>query len=196
MPDDQVAGAIALGGVLMIRQSRAERISFRPFHLDNALPHLLRWLGDPDVGVWYDQGELTPENMMDRFAKQETIRQFTIEIDGKPVGYIQAYRLSDEPDYQRQVDVDPNAIATDLFIGEPEYRNAGWGAEVLRAFLTRIVFGRLKASLAMIAPDPANRRAVRCYENVGFRAVKTIHVVDEQRPGNTGEELVMLLSAM
>jgi RimJ/RimL family protein N-acetyltransferase len=45
----------------------------------------------------------------------------------------------------------------------------------------------------MIAPDPANARAVRCYEKVGFRPVRTVHVVDEDHPGNTGDELVMLL---
>jgi aminoglycoside 6'-N-acetyltransferase len=178
----------------MPQTSRADRIAFHAFDLEEALPNLLRWLGDPDVRPWYDEGELTPENLSARFAPDATTHCYTIAIDNQPVGYIQTYRIGDEPEYQRQVDVDPDAVATDLFIGESAYRNGGWGTEVLRVFLERIVFGKMGASLAMIAPDPANARAVRCYEKAGFHPVKTVHVVDEDHPGNTGDELVMLLN--
>jgi aminoglycoside 6'-N-acetyltransferase len=90
------------------------------------------------------------------------------------------------------VDVPPEAVAMDLFIGEPEFRNRGWGTEVLTACLERLVFGEMNAPLAMIAPDPENARAVRSYEKVGFRPVRRVHIEDED-PGNTGWELVMLL---
>lgn len=172
----------------------AHRIDFLPFTLADALPLLLRWLADPDVRPWYDEGELTAENLTERFAPEEGMHRFLITIDNQPVGYIQSYRLRDEPDYQRQLDVDPDAVATDLLIGEAAYRNGGWGTEVLRAFLERIVFGEMNAHVAMIAPDPGNARAVRCYAKAGFRPVKTVQIVDAEHPGNSGEELVMLLN--
>ena len=62
-----------------------------------------------------------------------------------------------------------------------------------KAFLDRILFGEMAASPAMIAPDPENTRADRCYEQVGFRAIRIVHVVDDEHPENTGDELVMLL---
>jgi aminoglycoside 6'-N-acetyltransferase len=174
------------------------RIDFRPLTTDD-LPTLLYWLGDPDVSPWYDEGALTLENVTARFRPvidgTEPTRGFVILIDGQPVGYIQAYLIGDHPDYQRQLDVDPRAVATDLFIGEAAYRNRGWGSLVLHAFLERIVFGEMKAGLAMIAPEPGNARAIRAYERAGFRWLKTVHVVDEH-PGNTGDEYVMLLAAV
>lgn len=174
------------------KPARAGRIDFSPFTLD-ALPQMLVWLSDPDVRPWYDEGELTMENLARHYAPEDGMHRFLIVIDDRPVGYIQTYRVGNEPEYQRQIGVDPDAVATDLFIGDPGYRNRGWGSEVLRVFVDRIVFGQLGADVAMIAPDPANARAVRSYEKVGFRAIKTVYVVDEGSPGNTGDELVMLL---
>lgn len=172
-----------------------DRVAFRPLDRGD-LPLLLRWLADPDVAAWYDEGELTPENIAAKYAPliegAEPTRGFIILIDDAPAGYIQAYALGDYPDYQQQLDVDPAAVGIDLFLGAPERRNRGWGAVVLRAFLDRVVFGEMGAELAAICPDPANARAVRSYERVGFRAVKTVHVVDDE-PGNTGDELVLLL---
>ena len=175
---------------------RPDRVAFRPI-AGADLPALLRWLEDPDVHRWYDEGELTLANITARFMPvidgSEPTRGFLIVIDGQPAGYIQAYAIGDHPDYQRQVDVDPRAVATDLFIGDAACRNRGWGAVVLAAFLDRVVFGEMGAALAMIAPDTANARAVRAYARAGFRWVKTVPVVDEEHPGNTGDEYVMLL---
>ena len=173
----------------------SDRVTFRPLDRED-LPLMLRWLADPDVRPWYDEGELTPENIAAKYAPlidgTEPTCGFIIVIGDVPAGYIQAYRVGDHPEYQRQVDVDPAAVGIDLFLGAPERRNRGWGAVVLRAFLDRIVFGEMGADLAAICPGPANTRAVRSYERAGFRAVKTVYVVDEE-PGNTGHELVMLL---
>ena len=181
-------------GNCMPENSRTDRVMFGTFSLDAALPNLLRWLGDADVRPWYDKGELTDANLRRRFAPRAGIHPYTILIDGQPVGYVQTYRVGIEPDYQRQLDVDPDTVATDLFIGEPHYRNAGWGTDVLRAFLGRIVFGEMDASLAMIAPNPSNTRAVRCYEKVGFRASRTVHVCNKQHPNTIRDELIMLLA--
>ena len=108
-------------------RSRADRIDFDTFEISAALPEMLRWLADPDVSTWYDEGELTAENITRRFAPIPGRRRHTIVIDDTPAGYLQLYALASEPDYQRQVDVDPAAVAIDLFIGEPDYRNRGWG---------------------------------------------------------------------
>ncbi|HWV24763.1 MAG TPA: GNAT family N-acetyltransferase [Thermomicrobiales bacterium] len=173
--------------------SGMNRIEFAPFDIQDALPYLVQWLADPDVRRWYDAGEPTPENLSDKFAPDPAKSRYTIQIDGYPVGYIQLYRLRDYSEYQRQVGVDPDAVAIDLFIGDPAYRNRGWGANVLRACVDRIVFGQMNASLVMIAPDPANLRAVRSYGKAGFRSAKTVRVLDEN-PANAGEELVMLMT--
>jgi aminoglycoside 6'-N-acetyltransferase len=171
---------------------RDERIDFRPVEIGRDLADLLRWLGDVDVRRWYDEGELTEANIGRKYAPEVSMRKLVILIDGIPVGYIQVYRLADEEEYRQQIDVSADAVAMDLFIGEPAYRGQGWGTDVLRACLDRIVFGEMDAPMAMIAPDPENVRAVRSYAKAGFRPVKTVYVTDDE-PGNTGYELVMLL---
>lgn len=172
------------------------RIAFRP--LDGAdLPDMQRWLADPDVAIWWREYDLSFDALVGKYQPMidgaEPVRGFVIVIDGQPVGFIQAYRIGDHPDYQRQLAVDPEAVATDLFIGDAAWRDRGWGTAVLRAFLNRVVFGEMGTGLAVIAPEPANARAIRVYERVGFRWGKTVPVVDEDDPAKTNEEYVMLL---
>jgi aminoglycoside 6'-N-acetyltransferase len=59
-------------------------------------------------------------------------------------------------------------VGLDLFIGEPSARNRGYDAVVIRALLEQVVFGKLQAEVAIIAPEPGNARAIRAYEKVGF----------------------------
>ena len=172
------------------------RIAFRP--LDGAdLPDMQRWLADPDVAIWWREYDLSLDALVGKYQPMidgaEPVRGFVIVIDGQPVGFIQAYRIGDHPDYQRQLAVDPEAVATDLFIGNAAWRDRGWGTAALRVFLDRVVFGEMGTGLAVIAPEPANARAIRVYERVGFRWGKTVPVVDEDDPAKTNEECVMLL---
>lgn len=174
-----------------------ERIVFRP--LDGAdLPDMQRWLADPEVAVWWREPDLGLDALVGKYQPMidgvEPVRGFAIVIDRRPVGFIQAYRIGDHPDYQRQLAIDPEAVATDLFIGDAAWRDRGWGTAALRAFLDRMVFGEMGTAVAVIAPEPANARAIRVYERVGFRWVKTVPVVDEDDPATTNDEYVMLLN--
>ncbi|HWV36140.1 MAG TPA: GNAT family N-acetyltransferase [Thermomicrobiales bacterium] len=178
-----------------------DRVAFRRLRADD-LFLLQRWLTDPDVAAWYRSGDLTIPALAARYAGRitgaDTTRAYIIEIDRQSAGYIQCYLLADEPEYARQLALPPvpppGAAGTDLFLGDPAFRNHGWGTPVLRALHRRIVFGEMKATLAIIAPEPANRRAIRVYERVGFRWLKTVSVVDDECPENTGDEYVMTMT--
>lgn len=171
-------------------------VTFRSLRADD-IPALARWLADPDVAPWYDEGTTDPDGLAAHYEPmlrgEEPTHGFTIVLAGEAVGYIQAYVIDDHPDYARQIAVEPGAVGIDLFIGEPSARNRGHGATVLRAFLRDIVFGAMAASVAIIAPSPANTRAIRSYERAGFTWVKTVYIEDEA-PGNTGDEYVMRLT--
>jgi len=176
---------------------RESRIRFRPLSMDD-MPQMLAWLAYPDVSPWYSEGELTIENLTDKYRGPidgtEPTHCFIISIDGDDAGFIQAYVIEDHPDYARQIDLPSGAVGTDLFLGEPSLRGQGWGVPVLRAFHRRVVFGEMGAALAIIAPSPDNARAIRVYERAGFRWLKTVAIVDEQ-PENTGDEYVMTMTA-
>ena len=40
---------------------------------------------------------------------------------GKPIGYLQTYRISDHPGYNAHVGVNSDTAGVDLFIGEADY---------------------------------------------------------------------------
>ena len=105
---------------------RDERIDFRPVEIGRDLPDLLRWLGDPEVRRWYDEGELSEANIGRKFAPESHMRKLVILIDEVPVGYIQIYRLADEEDYRRQVDVAPEEVGK-------EFQTADRAKEAARA---------------------------------------------------------------
>lgn len=175
-----------------MQQERMERIDFRPVDIESDISGLFAWLSDPDVRRWYDEGEHSLENYRKQFAPEATTHKFIMLIDDHPVGYLQAYRVSDEPEYAAQLGLDHDAVSLDLFIGDPEYRG-GWGSLVLRKALDTIVFGAMEAEFACCNPDPENLRAVRAYQNAGFRGDRVVWIEDES-PGNTGYERIMLLS--
>lgn len=168
-------------------------VSFRCIDIEQDVHHLYRWLSDEDVRRWYDEGEHSLENYRQMFAPESHNHQFIIEIAGEPVGYIQAYRLSDEPEYSRQIGLAHDAVSLDILLGESTFRGRGWGSVVLREALDRIVFGDTTADYACINPDPENIRAIRSYEKAGFRGDRVVWVEDDL-PQNTGHERVMVIS--
>jgi aminoglycoside 6'-N-acetyltransferase len=170
-------------------------IAFRPLNFTD-LPNITRWLNDPDVAPWYGEGDPTLEQLTTKYTPlidgTEPTRGFIIVIDDRDAGYIQGYRIADHPEYARQIEVEPGAVGIDLFIGEAEYRNRGYGSAVLQAFLGNIVFGTMTAPVAIIAPEPGNLRAIRSYAKAGFRWIKTVYIHDPDEPDNTGDEYVMI----
>ena len=174
---------------------RERRIAFRPITRDD-LPLMLAWLSDPDVSPWYTAEELTLAGMEYEFGEiidaTEAVQGFIVEIDRRSVGYIQCYRLGDHPDYLAQLDLDADDMSTDLFLGDPAYRNHGWGTPLLRAFLRTIVFSNSAVTRATIMPNPKNARAIAVYQKVGFEPVRALQVRDTDT-GKVEDELIMLL---
>jgi RimJ/RimL family protein N-acetyltransferase len=168
--------------------------TFRPLAFTD-MPNMSRWLSDPDVTAWYEDGgtgiEYLTAQYRDTVEGREPTRAFIAICDGVDIGYIQAVPIDGFPDYARQLDVDPGVVGIDLFIGEAAYRGRGIGTAMLRAFTDRIVFGEMHAPAAIIGPSPDNARAIRSYEKAGFAYLKTVHVTDEEHPYNSGDEYLM-----
>lgn len=125
-------------------------------------------------------------------AGDDPSRAFVILIEGIAAGYVQAVPIDAFPAYAAQLRLEAGAVGVDLYIGEAAFRGRGLGALTLRRFTEGVVFGALQAPLAVIGPDPANRRAVRCYEKAGFAWIKTVEVIDEDSPHNSGTEYLMI----
>lgn len=146
------------------------------------------------VGDGFDKDRVTAEGFGDAIRGNGPDHSFIIQIDGKDAGYIQCYVIDHHAEYAWQMQVDPGAVGIDLFIGDQAARHRGHGALIITEFLEQIVFGKMHAAVAIIAPEPGNVRAIRAYEKAGFVWQKTVPIVDEESPANTGDEYVMRLT--
>ncbi|HUY99366.1 MAG TPA: GNAT family N-acetyltransferase [Thermomicrobiaceae bacterium] len=150
-----------------------------------------RWLNTPAVLEWWKEPRTREEVEQEYGAYvrgEDPTRPFLILVGDRPIGYIQTYRIADEPEYARALDLSESSAGIDLYIGEDAYRWRGLGPEILRRFLVEVVFADPEIESCVIGPEPANVSAIRSYEKAGFRYLKTVAVPDEPE----GEYLLRL----
>lgn len=112
---------------------------------------------------------------------QDPTENFVIRADGRPVGFIETYRIDDNPEYAAALDLGEPAAGVDVYLGEPDMLHRGNGPELLRVFLREIVFERY-GDLCVIGPSNVNVSAIRAYEKVGFRHFKNVFISGERDP--------------
>ena len=131
---------------------------------------LARWDDDPDVAAalgrrgadWYDWSA--------ELERDVPWRELLIaEEDGRPIGFVQLIDAGKEESHYWG-DVDPGTWALDIWIGSPEDRGRGLGAQAMRAAIAR-VFKQHGAVALVIDPKVTNRRAIAFYERLGFEHV-------------------------
>lgn len=151
------------------------RIGFRRLQ-DADLPAIHRWLNTPHVARWWRQDTGTYEEVSEEYSAyiegKEPVEPFLILYDGRPVGYIQSYRVSDDEEYEGLVGIEYSA-GIDLFIGEENLLYRGLGPLVIRRFIEEIVFADKGIMVCIIDPEPENRAAIKAYEKVGFGYFKS-----------------------
>jgi RimJ/RimL family protein N-acetyltransferase len=163
-----------------------DRIEFKRVRTDD-LPMLHRWQNSDHVRKWWSSDrEVSMEEIekehLPRIREEAPTQPYLIVYDGKPIGYIQGYLISDYPDYARYLQIDEDAAGVDLYVGEAAYCYRGLGTLALLKFLKENVFSRAETVSCVLGPNPENAAAIRAYEKVGFRYVKTIQVPDEPNP--------------
>ena len=153
------------------------------------LPLIRQWLLEPHVRRWWDEAasETYPDDELDKYrgrirGDDDTTDIFFIRDRGRPIGFIQCYRIDDSDEYGRALALDVAAAGIDLFIGEPAEIGTGRGPMVIRAFLREIVFARYDVAECVIGPSVKNTSAIRAYEKAGFRFFRDVVVPDEPDP--------------
>lgn len=139
------------------------------------LPHLLSWLTDERVLVFYGGRDLRYDTASLRAHYEKPIgdnySRAIIEFDGTPVGYAQVYRLDScqRQEYGYAGRDSEIVFAMDQFIGVPDLWAHGIGTAYLRTILSYLV-DRKHADTVLVDPHTDNARAIRAYEKAGFRA--------------------------
>ena len=142
---------------------------------------MLRWLTDERVLEWvYGRDEVYT---LDRIRADwnpatlvaEHVWPHLIMRRDRPIGYLQLVWAQAANDcYKADGDL-ANAYGFDMYIGEPDLWGAGLGTLACEVAISTLL--ERGADRVLIDPRVMNERAVRVYEDVGFRKVKVL-------PGN------------
>lgn len=160
--------------------------SFEPISFDH-LAILHKWMQEPHVWQWWGEGrswsfndikeKYTPYTLGYKIQQGEKklIHPFLIELEERPIGFIQFYNAFDFPrDGFNTEDVwhelSQSLAAVDFYIGESDYIGRGLGAEALKAFLSNHVFHHFDACL--VDPDRNNKAAIKTYTKAGFSTLQ------------------------
>lgn len=156
-------------------------VRFAPLTEDD-LPLLHGWLNAPHVVAGYSRVHSTPEDVAakygPRIAGTEPVRGFVASVAGRPLGYVQVYRVADFPDYAATVGDFADAVAIDVLVGEVEYTGRGLGPRVIAAAVEELVFGERGATRCIATPGAGNSASLRAFAKAGFVAVRTIRAPD------------------
>jgi aminoglycoside 6'-N-acetyltransferase len=149
-------------------------IEFRSLTEDD-LPLLRDWLGRDHVRRWWRE-PIEQQLTETRAAMEgrEPTDHYLIVLDGRPVGMIQTYLASSDPDWNAIVQAEAGVAGVDLLIGEEALIGAGFGPRVLAEFARRIVFANPATPACVATVEEANRRSWRAFEKAGFRHVRDV----------------------
>jgi aminoglycoside 6'-N-acetyltransferase Ib len=155
-------------------------LSFRPLTLAD-LPTLHDWLSRPHVAEWWDQRSSLQEIEEDYApivtGPQSGDHAYIVLADGAPIGFIQSYVAMGSGDGWWPDERDPGVRGIDQFLAHPQQLGQGLGTAMVRAFVEKL-FGDPAVTRIQTDPSPENRRAIRCYEKAGFRALREVDTPD------------------
>ncbi|MEO6606495.1 MAG: GNAT family N-acetyltransferase [Aeromicrobium sp.] len=146
-------------------------ISFRRL-VDSDMPALVDWMAADHAQPWFGDEPRTAERARTHYAKEldgtSATRMWVVVLDGVDIGYVQDYPVIAYDDYAVRVQ-DPEAIAFDYLIGEPDLVDRGIGTEMIKAFCSDVLCRDYPDAPRFVAsPDVRNKRSIRVLEKCGF----------------------------
>lgn len=139
------------------------------------VPTLARWDADPDViacttddpdALQAFPGAVWEEEIA---GNSDLTCYYIAAIDGRPIGGMQVIDPHTEPTHYWG-EIEPNLRAIDIWIGDPNDRNKGYGALMMSAVIDRC-FADPDVTGIIIDPLDSNTAAHRFYQRLGFRPV-------------------------
>ena len=159
-----------------------ERVTLRPVRSADA-DRLLEILREPEVSRWW--GDNDAESVREELVEPpaDTVA-YAIEADGELIGAVTVHEETD-PDYRH--------ANLDIFLATA-WQGRGLGTEALRV-LARHLFDERGHHRLAIDPAAENERAIRAYEQIGFRPVGVMRAYERGRDGSWHDGLLMDLLA-
>jgi RimJ/RimL family protein N-acetyltransferase len=133
------------------------------------------WLQRPHVRRWWREGE-TFEEVLAGYAPaiegSDPTDLYIVLLEGREVGFIETYLVDDHPAYAALTGVGEGTAGVDLFIAERALTGKGVGSELLRRFVSQVVFAKTTTRRCVAGPEIANVASIRAFEKAGFHRVR------------------------
>ena len=139
---------------------------------DDDMPALVRWMAAEHAQPWFGDEPRTVDKARRSYARQlagtSATRMWVVVLDGRDIGYVQDYPVAAYDDYAVRVQ-DPQAIAFDYLIGEPDLIDRGLGTQMITAYCRDVLCRDYPDAPRFVAsPDVRNARSIRMLEKCGF----------------------------
>ena len=161
-------------------------VSIRLFRNDPAdIRLLVSWQAEPHVREWWDPDEPPPsfDEVGEKYGRRahptSPIVPCMIELDGRPIGYVQFYQWSSLPDEvaAMALPTGERSFGLDILIGEPDLVGAGIGSRAV-ALLCRHLARDRGGHEVLLTTELTNTRAHRSFEKAGFVKIKDVWDVE------------------
>jgi aminoglycoside 6'-N-acetyltransferase len=155
------------------------------------------WLREPLVAEWWHD-DPEPDALERRYGPAidgtEPTELRIGELEGAPVGFVQWYRLADEPRYTDELaallPVPDGAWSLDYLVGSPARRGRGAGTALVRAALAAI------GSAPVVVPVHAgNGASAAVLRHAGF-SVAAEGALEPDNPAHSRRHLVLVRGAV
>lgn len=142
---------------------------------------LLAWLNMPHVAQWWnpERVALSLESVKADYPRESPPADPTtnciIEIDHRPIGFVQFYPWYAYPDEVRELGfaMPDGYWGLDLFIGEPDRVNHGYGSRLVALLGEHLRSDRGAPGIALVVAQD-NSRAQRAYEKAGLTRIAEV----------------------
>jgi aminoglycoside 6'-N-acetyltransferase len=198
----------------------------RPMTRDD-FPALAAWLRAPHVEAWFPwlHGETPASEAVEAeygpcIDGIDPTELFVIEVEGEPVGFIQRYRISDNPSWAAALSAagagesaagesgagesaagesgavigdTSSAVGFDYAIGVLDATGRGVGSEAIRQLLVDTFNRYPDIDSVIVAMQQANRASWRALERVGFER-RWAGLLDSPDPSDAGPSYIYVIS--
>jgi aminoglycoside 6'-N-acetyltransferase len=147
------------------RQPAPGLVTLRPATPADA-PLLRHWDSQPHVIAAKKEEDWQWETELR--IQRDWREQFIAEVDGHPIGFIQVMDPEQEGQYWGCIESGHRAI--DIWIGERDYLNRGYGTQMMELAIER-AFADPVVHTILIDPLESNKASHRFYERLGFEYV-------------------------
>lgn len=156
---------------------------------------LSHWFRAPHVEAWWREAD-DLASIEERYGPSvdgvDSTELFIAELDEHPIGFLQWYRMVDNPSWLKAIEVagvSADAAGMDYLIGDVTLVGKGLGPRMIRQFLDEVLPRYPEVASIALSVGQGNQRSWRAIEKLGFHRVWEGNIVSDD-PSDEGPSFI------